>query len=545
MRLNPFASRRERAAAAEAAAARARTADRAHRVNADMVRHLAGALSGQNLADPRGASRVKPHNAYGGWGQLLFTDITRLRGYSRALLREYEFGGWARRTRDAIISNEARPPRFGKPVSAELADHICTAWLDWWCGADGIDGAGTDGSTMERRALWSLMEDGDAFALPWMEADMLRVETRCSGDLAEGTAHAGYSQKTRRGRVVRFGVEVDDRLRPTAYWFRSPRDRPLALPLGLASAGANAARVEARHVVHVFDPLGTDAFRGLPWLTPALIQVLQIKDADIATNSVIALMSLVAATIEHAETAVSAYQPLPSGGRGAARDDILVGGEVQPGDGDDGDRPTQVKIGDRTVLQLPPGQSLKSNLPAVETQRFRDRIMQSVSAALCMSYSRVTGDATGASYSSLRAGEVDDITHAREIHAMWVKQFRRPLFQRWLLWAMSTGRVTVPTDGATMAALRMPMWIPPRRLWVDPQKESAALRNAIEGGWMPPSIAMEREGLPPDPDLAARLDAAWLARIESKSKPLDNRPAAGGESPPKGKPTDDTESDDD
>jgi len=537
MNLNPFRARRERIAAAEAAAAHARQADRRHRTADTITRALAGvlsgALSGAGIAD--NPSRVRPHNAYGGWGQLLFTDLTRLRGYSRALLREYEFGGWARRARDAIISNEPRPPRFGKPVSADLADDICAAWTDWWCGPDGTDGAGTDGATMERRALWSLIEDGDAFALPYDEGGMLRVETRNSGDLAEGSAMSSFSQRTRHGRVVRFGVELDDRLRATAYWFRSPRDRPLGVPLGLASASGSAARVDARDVIHAFDPLGTDAFRGLPWITGALIQVLQIKDADVATTSVIALLSLVAATIEHDEQAVSAYQPLGGGG-GGRRDDILVGGVAAGADADDPDGPTQVRIGDRTVLQLPPGQSLKSNTPATETLRFRERIMQSVSAALCMSYSRVTGDATGASYSSLRAGEVDDITAAREAHSLWVKRFRRPLFQRWLLWAMATGRIRPPADRATLSALRMPMWIPPRRLWVDPQKEAAALRTGIEGGWLPPSVAMEREGLPPDPDLAARLDAAWLARIESRGTkmPLD-KPAAPAVKPPAGK----------
>lgn len=530
MNLNPFRARRERQAAAAAVAAHARIADRESATAAAVTRTLAEALSGQNALGQRNPARVRPHNAYGGWGQLLFADITRLRGYSRALLREYEFGGWARRLRDAIISNEPRPPRFGPPVDPDLAARVTAAWTDWWCGAEGIDGAGTDGATAERQALWSLIEDGDAFALPYDEAGMLRVELRCSGDLAEGaTIGGGYGQKTKSGRAVRFGVEIDDRLRAQAFWFRSTRDLPLGLPLGLAAASANASRVDANHVVHVYDPMGTDAFRGLPWITPALIQVLGVKDADIATNNVISLLSLVAATIEHEQESIGAYQPLHGATTPGGRDDILVGGAPARADGEQTDGPTQVRIGDRTVLQLPPGQSLKSNTPATETLRFRERIMQSVSAAMCMSYARVTGDASGTSFAALRAGEVDDLTTAREIHAMWVKRFRRPLFQRWLVWAIATGRVRVPDDHATMTALRMPMWSPPRRLVADLAKDALALRTGIDAGYMLPSVARERDGQPHDPDLDRRLDDAWLARIERKSA-LDN-PGGGAVKP--------------
>lgn len=540
MNLNPFRSRRERQAAAEAAARHAAAADRDSRANAEAMRQLAGALSGLSGVG-RENGRVRPHNAYGGWGQLLFADLTRLRGYSRALLREYEFGGWARRLRDAIISGEPRAPRFSAPVSPDLAADVAAAWADWWCGADGVDGAGTDGATMELKSFWSLIEDGDAFALPWSERDMLRVETRCSGDLAETGSWRTGGPRASGKRTVRFGVELDDHLRATAFWFRSPRDRPGGLPLGLASAGAHATRVPAADVIHAFDPLGTDAFRGMPWITAALIQVLAVKDADISTNNVIALMSLIAATIEHEPEAIGAYQPLGGGGAtGGGRDDILVGGKSLGGADDDPQGPTRVQIGDRTVLQLPPGQKLTANTPATETLRFRERIMQSVAAAMCMSYARVTGDASGTSFAALRAGEVDDLTRAREIHALWVKRFRRPIFCRWLVWAIATGRVRVPDDHATMTALRMPMWSPPRRIVADVAKDALALRTGIEAGYMLPSVARERDGQPYDPALDARLDAAWLARIEGKSA-LD-KPAGAAVKPAAG---DNTDMDDD
>ena len=460
------------------------------------------------------SSRVRPHNPYGTLGNSTLSDLTDLRRYSRALLRESEYGGWVRRVLDDVLPYEQRPPTFADVVPKDLAEEIGEAWMDFWACGEGVDGAGLSGVAQERAAMWALIEDGDAFCIPYLLGGRMMLEARNGGDLYD----YHHTMRTKSGKRVYLGVEMNDRMFPTAYWFRS-RDKTSGT-VGLASQGM-ARRVAARNVVHAFERISTDSFRGIPWITPSLIQALQLKEADRAMNEIMRLTSRVPWAIKSQPDAVGSYQSLhgaSSGGSRGREDIISIAGD----DGREEDALQKIRVGDNTVLELAPGKELyhpAASVGAMDTKGFREKIQKSISAGLMLSYARVSGDVASANFSALRAGEIDDMAHHRSIHGLWVSQWRAPIFRRWLLWAAARGDIKLPADDKVMRALDKPNWILSRRGWVDPVKEARAQQIYVDMGVLRADEVRRAMGYPADPELAALADEKFKNMVESGVTP--------------------------
>lgn len=453
-------------------------------------------------------NKVRPNNPDGPLGEGPLNELREYRRYSRALCRETEYSGYIRRIIDDVIPREQRPPKFGEDVPPALAREVQEEWMEWWTGPGGVDGSGLTGPGQERSALWAMVEDGDAFALPWVEDGRLRVETRNGGDLYD--RHTAVP--TRAGRVVYLGIEMDDRMRPVAYWFRE-KDKSHSAA-GLQGSGGKV-RVPAENVIHCFEKFSTDMFRGLPWLTGVMSQALQVKEADLSTSNILAAVSKIPWTMTRPQDAVGSFgNALQDGGngygRGGGRDDIIFAGGSDKDAGDDGK--SEIKVDGGTVLELPPGAELKHpgvDLPAANTGGFRERMVKTIAAGAMLSYARISGDVEKANFSALRAGEIDDIARARQIHDLWIAQWRRPLFNRWLLWAMGNGHVRSVGRQRVLRALMRPAWIQARREWVAPEKQAAALDTYVRMGVLRPSEVREQMGLPPDPELEKMATEKW------------------------------------
>lgn len=455
--------------------------------------------------------KVQPHNPYGPLGEGVLAHHVELRQYSRSLLRAHEYGGWAKRVIDDVITHDPRMPTFSSKVPVDVAERVGEAWLNWWTAntGAGVDGRGMDGPTQERSALWSLIEDGDAFAIPYMENKNLCIEARNGGDLYDVQIVTELSN----GKRSYLGVELDDRLRTTAYYFRR---RELSLSVvGLSGNTGKVRRVPARNVFHVFDRMATDMFRGLPWIVPALIQAMQLKEVELSFNNILAMLAKIPFTMKHGENSLGAYGGLTGGGEESIGADSSL---ILPGvDNKGANDPKEVKIGGNTVLQLQPGAELTwpaGNLPMSNAKDYLSRIQKSVSAAMMMSYARLSGDNASTNFSALRAGEIDDMSHHREVHNLWVKSWRRPIFRRWLLWATARGDIIMPSSVEVQNALMNPTWAVVRRPWVDPQKEAGRLKTLMDLGVISCAEARAEMGYPPDKDLEGMWDEKQKKALE-------------------------------
>jgi capsid protein len=108
----------------------------------------------------------------------------------------------------------------------------------------------------------------------------------------------------------------------------------------------------------------------------------------------------------------------------------------------------------------------------------------------------MTGDLTGANFSSMRAGtlEFNRLVDGWQADLM-VVQSGIPAWQRVMRLAVSQGRLPfVPRAAFT----------PPRRPWVDPLKDIKAAREEVEAGWASDQDMIERTGRDPEDVLRER-----------------------------------------
>lgn len=390
-------------------------------------------------------------------------DLYWLRNRSRDLVRN---SPWAARGIQVLTSNvvgygigyEVKHPV--ESVQAGLRDlaarHLGTAAIDSF-GQHDICG-------LQRLAMRTIAEGGevllrkrrrrvtDRFPLPFqveiLEGDFLDHSK-------EGPVKDGY--------VVQ-GIEFDAIGRRTAYWLY---DEHPGEP-GISRMRPDSRRVPASDILHVYRVDRPGQARGVPWLSPAIITLRDLADAEDARL----LQQKIAAAFAVFETTLDA--------------DIDVSNATTP---------SLESIEPGMYERLPPGRDIKfPNPPSAEG--FADYVkmhQRKIAAALGITYEALTGDLSGVNFSSGRMGWLE---MARNI-AEWQWQMLIPRMcqgvERWFLEHASTQPQIGPA--ALQAAFA---WTPPAREMIDPTKEIAALRDAVRAGLKTPSEAIREQGYDPE-----------------------------------------------
>ena len=68
-------------------------------------------------------------------------------------------------------------------------------------------------------------------------------------------------------------------------------------------------------------------------------------------------------------------------------------------------------------------------------------------------------------------------------HGVFVFQFCRPVYQRWLADAVLAGALALPGFAADPRRWWPVKWIPPRWEWIDPLKDRQAEKLAVDAGF--------------------------------------------------------------
>ncbi|MGU9978770.1 phage portal protein [Phreatobacter sp. HK31-P] len=355
-----------------------------------------------------------------------------------------------------------------KPQSAHPDEKVREAlnllWEVWGSKAD-ADGH-LDIYGLQHLAIRQVVMSGDVFAVKIITDDRHPLRIRLME--AEQVDPALHRELGGGARIVS-GVEFDAEGRRVAY--HTFRDRPGA-PLVTAF---DMIRIPAEDMVHMFRPLIPGQPRGISWFTPVLMRLADLDQAHDAQLMKQKIAAMLAGFVVDPNGDASGFE----GDRKGAG--VLEGG-LEPG----------------TMKFLDPGQDVRFSEPATvgaDGIDFLKLTAREIAAGLELPEYVLTGDLSGANYSSLRAGLVEFRRRVEFLqHTVIVQQFCQPIWERFVETAVLAGHVPATGYDDDPEAFAAVKWITPRFDWVDPEKDIKAETAAIGTGLMSPREAAASRG---------------------------------------------------
>ena len=348
-------------------------------------------------------------------------------------------------------------PRSRHPVPA-VRDAMHALWERW---TDRADAAGlADYYGMQALAVRAMVEGGESFARlrSRMPEDGLPVPFQLElidreQVPLERFADLGNSR-------VRAGIEFDAIGRRVAYHVLPTRPGDPFAPLPVN--GFQTRRIDARDVIHLFQPIAAGQLRGITWLAPVLLRLHeldQFEDAALVKAKVSALFT--------------GFIRDPDGHVAGLSGDSAVNGVLQTG------------MEPGSLINLPPGADIAFSTPAEfkDYNGFVKGHLRAVAAGLGVPYENLSGDLEGVTYSSIRAGLVEFRRRIEQLqHNVIVFQFCRPVWERFVTLAVLSGALPAHDFESNPTPYLSCDWLPPRFDYVDPAKDVKAEIEAINAG---------------------------------------------------------------
>lgn len=306
------------------------------------------------------------------------------------------------------------------------------------------------------------------------------------------------------GGMIVSGIELDASGRRVAYWVFP------AKPTDQFATYAPPVRIAADDMLHVFKPLAAGQVRGISWLAPVILpanEFDQLLDALLVGVKVAAM---------HAGFLVD------QNGSGEPYDGTGAGGIMETG------------LEPGTLKRLPSGYDIKFNTPqqANEVAAFLRLSLQQLAAGLGLPEHLLSGDLTGANYSSLRAGLLPFRQRIEQIqYGVLIPQFLRPVWRRVITLSILSGELEAPNFEQNPRDWFAADWLPPRPMQVDPLKDTEATVAEIAAGLTSRRKAVAERGWDVndlDTEIAAdhaRETALALNFVASKPKEVENASA--------------------
>lgn len=261
---------------------------------------------------------------------------------------------------------------------------------------------------------------------------------------------------------IKMGVELDGNKKPVAYYLykNHPFDNTY-------EHTQKHIRINADELIHAYISERPEQNRGVP-LTASSMPNIKL------------LNGYLEAEIVAARTAASKMGFFTS-----------PDGDQYVGDGEDDDYVPIMNAEAGTFEQLPNGMDFKEFDPSHPTNAFESfttQVLRSIASGLNISYHALTNDLSSVNYSSLRAGALEDREMYRLYQRFTIDHFIRPVFERWLMMAMSSGSIVTPPTNLPLPISRYDKFslsanfIPRSFSWVDPQKEMMAAIRGMQAG---------------------------------------------------------------
>jgi len=426
---------------------------------------------------PKKRKKVPNYRSYAGANQgRLFTDfltsnmsadaelshsISTLRNRSRDLARNNEYGkrflnliktnvvgeaGFKLQVRARnddrsldVVGNqivEDSFKRWGKLGNAEVSGRM--SWLD--CQRYVAETLARDGEVFVKKVRNKRYQDG--FALQFIEADL--VDHTKNG-------------KSEQGNEIRMGVELDEFHKPVAYYILTSHPNDSAYIK--VNAQNKTIRVPASEIIHVFIQHRQHQTRGEPFMSPAIASLKMLAGYREA--------ELVAARAAAAKFGVITT---PTG-------DEFVG------DDEDAEGVPIIDMEPASVYQLPAGHEfnmIDATHPTTAFDSFEKGVLRGIASGLNVSYTSLSNDLTGVSYSSIRQGTIEERDHYKMLQSFLIEHFCEPVYFAWLDSALDFGSMNIPPS--RFSKFSSIQFRGRGFAWVDPLKEINAAVVAINNG---------------------------------------------------------------
>ncbi len=432
--------------------------------------------------------------------ELIFRDLPTLVANSR---EQSINNPYAKRFYSLLKTKAIGPRGFNHQNRAKVAgdkpdlvtnDLIEASWKSW--SKKGICDVSGRYSLTRFLHLWveTLARDGEVlvreyagfqnrfgYALQILEAD--RLDRKLNADLSNGN-------------IIRMGVEIDEFERPVAYHLLTnhPGDRSLILN------GQTYDRIPADEIIHTFDPWRPHQVRGFPWMHASMVDLHHLGEYRQA--------EMVAA--EYSAKNVGFFE----------QDAEYIDAPATSSD-DQGEIAEEVEAGSWSLL--PYGIRAKegfSNHPHSNFGEFIGNSLRGAASGTNISYPRLTNDATGLSWSSLRDTELDDRDFYKLVQGIVVEDLLERIRTSWLKMSMLTGAVKIPF--AEFDRVNQPHFQPRGWSWVSPKDESTAHKTSLANRTMTRASIIRERGEDPEDVFEEMeweekmLDAKGLLTTETK-----------------------------
>lgn len=335
------------------------------------------------------------------------------------------------------------------------------------------------------------------------------------------TTYWGTNQAT--GNRIYSGVEFDENGATVAYHFcnrypYAPLQPDSQEPLKWERVEAFGKETGRPNVLHMFEPERAEQRRGVPFLSPILEELQQLKRYEKAElmAAVIGAMFTVFVTT----TGNTAEFPV-----GEAVDD--EGAQQTAGKGDD-----EYRLGNGAIVTLAPGEEVKfaePTHPVTAFGEFVSAVSQSIGAALEIP-NELLLKKFSASYSASRGALLEAWKMFRFRRERVTTQFCQPVYELFLTEAVARGRIHAPgffDDPIVRKAWCSADWNGPAPGMLDPKKEVEAATKRVEQGFS--TRGEETRGLTGG-DFKRNVDqlANENQQLAEAKKSLAQNPAEGG-----------------
>lgn len=343
----------------------------------------------------------------------------------------------------------------GTPINA-LNSAIETAWKQWGkaqtCDVLGV----SSWFEYKRQGVRTVARDGEAlvaFVIDQSSPYLLKLQM-----IDPQRVPINYNEtKLKGGGFIRHGIEFDSVGRVVAYYITKQTDHVHSYNVYNSS---DYQRIDADHVLHLFERDLVDQKRGLPWTSSSLLEIRNLGEFESASLKNAVISAKQTGTIEWAD------------GYG-------------PPDYDDDD--LRIELEDGTYWELPAGARLNDNVRNYvgnDFSPFQKSQLRRAAAGLGVAYNNLANDLENVNYSSIRQGALDEREMWKTRQEWFIENFCQPIFEKWLQLALLNG--AIKQGSRTVSINRYDQiidsitWQPRRWNWIDPNSEVKAATTSVE-----------------------------------------------------------------
>lgn len=378
-------------------------------------------------------------------------DVIRRR--SRDLVRNNEWAANAKRKTVSHLVGTGLVPRAASFLPKATKRRAADLWASFVENAD-RDGL-TDAYGIQAQAVGEVFEGGAAFIRWHLRPPSFGLKVPLQCQVLDHEYLDTSRTEIRNGNAIVQGIEFDPYGRRVAYWLfnEHPGNAELYRRGRLVSE-----RIDAEWVDHIFRADRAGQITGVPWLAPTMLRFRDVADyeeAELVRKKIEACLTVFVTRQDGAGTKIvdAGRQSTDAGGARLER--------IAPG----------------LIAYMKPGDDIKTAVPS-PSEGYADYLKQQLLAAasgLSIPAHVLTGDLSGANYSSLREGKLDfwAVLDQWQWH-MAVPQIGQKMWRRVMRAAAAAGH-PIAVDTAAE-------WTVPKRPWVDPLKDVQAEEKELQLG---------------------------------------------------------------